>query len=168
MCFLMLDHNGDGLICNNDLFNTATVGENPLINKDIYKINQYISDQQLVKPDVNILDPVSDQEFFKPENTNLQKHRLLEHRQEKEREKMEKEKVEESLKNGLNLIGHLQAQTVKNKDKKGIYITRKTHRHLFSHLKDEQQGEQAIKKLRKKIASNQLSKKSKYEFKINF
>jgi Ca2+-binding EF-hand superfamily protein len=40
----VLDQNGDGLICNNDLFSIATAStrENPLINKDIFKIFQYV------------------------------------------------------------------------------------------------------------------------------
>ena len=83
LCFLVLDHNCDGLICNNDLFNSATAAENPLINKDIYKIYGYVSHQRRIKPDTQVLDTISDEDYFKNENTNLQKFRLLEHRHEK-------------------------------------------------------------------------------------
>jgi len=37
-----MDINSDGLICNDDLFALATIlPENPLINKDVYKIFEF-------------------------------------------------------------------------------------------------------------------------------
>ena len=62
------------------------------------------------------------------------------------------------MKNGFCLIGSLQADLVKKRarDKKVITVTRKTHRHLFSCIRDGQEGEEAIKQLRRKIASSQL------------
>ena len=56
----MLDQNSDGLICNNDLFSLATAStkENPLINKDIYTIYQYVSQEQK-KNNRTIIDIVS-------------------------------------------------------------------------------------------------------------
>ncbi len=40
LCFITMDVNSDGLICNNDLFTiaTANIEDNPLINQDVYKI----------------------------------------------------------------------------------------------------------------------------------
>jgi hypothetical protein len=62
-----MDQNGDGLICNNDLFNVATVStvENPLISKDIYKIYEHISGYRNRDPTITIVDTVSDEELFK-------------------------------------------------------------------------------------------------------
>ena len=56
-----------------------------------------------------------------------------------------------------------------NRDKKSLNtVTRKTHKHLFSFMKEEQQGEEAMKQLRRKYASTHHKNKSKYKFKINF
>lgn len=46
LVFLILDQNGDGLVCNHDIFLISTFSnkENPLINSDVYKIVRYAVD----------------------------------------------------------------------------------------------------------------------------
>jgi hypothetical protein len=80
---------------------------------------------------------------------NLQKYRLMEYRNEKEREKASKKMAEESHKFGYCLQKSDRTENTKHAKAK---VTRKTHKHLFSFLKEEEEGEEAIKQLRKKFA----------------
>ena len=79
ICFFVLDQDSDGLISNDDLFSlvTASIKSNPLLNKDIYKIFQYIAYYQSQKNGVRVNDSLSDEDFFKTENMTLQKYRML-------------------------------------------------------------------------------------------
>ena len=67
LCFLVLDQNGDGLICNTDLFSLATASspENHLINKDIFKLYEVIRANQNMRYSQSIIDSISDEDFFK-------------------------------------------------------------------------------------------------------
>lgn len=47
-------------------------------------------------------------------------------------------------------------------------MTRKVNRHLFSLKSEEEQGEAAIKELRKRFAEYTLESRSYFKFKINF
>lgn len=57
-----MDINADGLVCNDDLFNIATVSaeENQLINRDVFRIFHYISMYQNPRTNVQIIDHTSD------------------------------------------------------------------------------------------------------------
>jgi hypothetical protein len=74
----LFDGNSDGLVCNDDLFNIATVSadENPLINKDIFKIFHYVSMYQNPRTSVTIMDTPADDDPAKDPTINLQKYKL--------------------------------------------------------------------------------------------
>lgn len=79
LCFITLDINSDGLICNDDLFSLATVNadQNPLIDKDVYKIFKYMSQFHNMKSDNScIIDQLADDELSKDPAPTIQKYRL--------------------------------------------------------------------------------------------
>ena len=49
-----------------------------------------------------------------------------------------------------------------------MILTRRTNKHLFSYRAEEEEGEKAIKALRKRFADIQLESKPNFSFKINF
>ncbi len=85
LCFLVMDQNGDGLICGADLFAMATASsnENPLISKDIYKIYEYVAHYRQIN--APIVDAVCDEDDFRLENSTIQKYRLFETKKEREK-----------------------------------------------------------------------------------
>jgi hypothetical protein len=105
--------------------------------------------------------------MFRTENTNLKKFRLLEFKKEKEREKSRKIMLE-SQKMGGNLRSTLIIEPEISKQGKKFVLTRKTNKHLFSFRKDEEEGQAAIKELRKRFAETPLESRSNFVFKINF
>lgn len=118
---------------------TASSQDNPLINKDIFKIFEYVTYYRNMKPSVPIMDLPSDEESFKTENTNLHRYRFLESKKEKEREKSRK-LIHESQKMGRKAKNILLIQPNTTKHGKKYGLTRKTHKHLFSVRNDEEDG----------------------------
>jgi hypothetical protein len=151
LCFITMDINSDGLVCNDDLFNLATVSseENPLINRDVYKIFHYVSGYQNPRTNVSIIDQPADDEPAKDTAITLQKYRLTVLKTDKQNlAESENRDARSSLKKSIRLNPKT--------DHKGIIMTRKVNRHLFSLKSEEEQGETAIKELRKRFAEYTL------------
>lgn len=87
LVFINLDYNGDGLICNDDLFTIVTLQENPLISKDVYRIFHHMSQLQQSKPHSPMIDSLADDDPLKIENLTIQKYRMWTIKAEKERKK---------------------------------------------------------------------------------
>jgi hypothetical protein len=79
----VFDQNGDGLICNHDLFSLATVSqkENYLISSDVYRVISYTFNIKAGQQTSRIVDPIQDaiteNSVFKIENLTLKKFRFF-------------------------------------------------------------------------------------------
>lgn len=147
LCFIVLDIGCDGLVCNDDLFNIATVSaeENPLLNCDIFRIFHYISQFQNSKVNTIIMDIPNEDDPAKDPAVTLQKYKLFLLKSEKKTlEESDRKENKSSLRKSLRL-------SVKN-NQKGVVLSRKVNKHLFSLKSEEEQGAAAIKQLRKKFA----------------
>lgn len=143
----MLDVGCDGLVCNDDLFNIATVSaeQNPLLNSDIFRIFHYIGQFQDPKTSTSIIDVPNDDDPAKDPAVTLQKYKLFMLKSEKKTlEESDRKENRSSLRKSLRLS----AKT----NQKGVVLSRKVNRHLFSLKSEEEQGAAAIKQLRKKFA----------------
>jgi hypothetical protein len=163
LCFIVLDVGCDGLVCNDDLFTIATISaeENPLVNSDIFRIFHYATQFQNPKTNSGIIDTPADDDPAKDPAVTLQKYKLFQLKSKKQAlEESDRKENKSSLKRSLRLT----AKT----NQKGVVLSRKVNRHLFSLKSEEEQGAAAIKQLRKRFAESSLETKSYFKFKINF